>query len=124
MDAQTMIVLSTSKNAAALGSGGTSSAVGSTSAAAADAVPASTARACRPSRRRCGNRGTAPPWHGWIVAGRRAYGGRPPAGAGAPGRAGPTPRPPPPGAAAVPGPPTVRKAERPPPQEGPAGGPP
>src|SRR5260370_324141 len=83
MDAPTMIVLSTSKNAAALGSGGTSSAVGSTSAAAADAVPASTARACRPSRRRCGNRGTAPPWHGWIVAGRRAYGGSPPPAAAA-----------------------------------------
>ena len=50
IDAPCMIVLSTSKNAAAVGSGDTASAR-STSAAAADASPASTDRARRSVRR-------------------------------------------------------------------------
>src|SRR5882757_4616632 len=49
MDAPIMIVLSTSKKAAAVGSGGTARAA-STSAAAAAAEPARTARASRLSR--------------------------------------------------------------------------
>src|SRR5687768_18264430 len=71
------MVLSTSKNAAAVGSGGTAR-LSSTSAAAAEAAPARTARTpASPRRERpgtCRARGTGPPRTGWRLIFRQPRG--------------------------------------------------